>query len=998
MARLHAHPVAELSLEVDAVGRVREHGVDAGSEQVIAGALVQPRHGVEIGNRRGAQGPLHQAPVVQEGRAVEPFNSLAGHSEKRISESDPDTLVRDRSSLIASKSQGVMSHVASGIDPSLSELVLRCTPPRPMRQLLQRPRLSLTQGPLADVPVVLLQAPPGFGKSSLLAQWRQQALEQGDAVAWVGPDPGMSVRRFAAALALAVRIGCVRPGFGAALLSGTSVFPGPREAMTSWLAEVALTPLRIVLIIDEAANLGEDAQAAMVYLLHNLPPNLRIVVASRDPLDHAASDLVGYGGCAVVGADTLRFQLDETLALLRTRLGAGADADAAARIHDCADGWPQGIHLALGALQRGVKLHELVDAVDPRQPEHVLFEPLCSGLSEEDVRFLTITSACELLHPRLCQALSGQPQAADMLTRLAQATPFFFAIEDAGWFRCNALARKALQARFARLPAEQRSEIHRRAMEWFAREGMFEQAARHARSAGLHERANDLAEQCFYEAVMQGRLASMLDWLDQLPPGELARRPRLRMAAAWALALGERHQQAEDLIRGILEHAGPNDELRYECALIRSGAALFADDLDAYVRILQPWAQAPPPTREARLLQMHANRLAMLDILQGQPARARRHQEQAPIGHFGPGQVYALRWSELIHALSHVWAGQLRLAEPLLRRALQTADAELGRRHSLACMLAALLALVLYEADRLDEALAVQADRLDVLEHSALPDMLLLGMRTAVRVAAAQGLEHHALDIAQALEAAGDARALPRLSLAGLGEQVRLHASQGRVETCRALLKRIDKVLNRGDHPTGPLWQGAAAVLVQAARAHTAIAEHRWSEAEELLAAAQEAAAVQGAGRLQVVAMALRAYVAERSGGDGSALLGEAVGLAKAYGLRRSLQDSHPGVAAAIAKLCDQPDATPKAAAAAGPQSDAPARAAGAASVLTPKERAILELLARNLSNKEVARALGVGEATIKWHLKNLFAKLDAGSRRQVVVRARVLGFLGVDD
>ncbi|WP_018911969.1 LuxR C-terminal-related transcriptional regulator [Thiomonas sp. FB-6] len=891
-----------------------------------------------------------------------------------------------------------MSHALSGVDPSLSELVLRCTPPRPTRQLLHRPRLSLTQGPLADVPVVLLQAPPGFGKSSLLAQWRQQTLEQGDAVAWLGPDSQMSPRRFAAALALAVRIGCARAGFGAAQLSGTTVFHGLREVMTSWLAEVAMTPLRIVLMIDEAANLCEEAQAALSYLLHNLPPNLRMVVASRDPLEQAVADLVGYGGCAILGADTLRFQLDETLALLRTRLGSSVDADAAARIHDCADGWPQGIHLALGALQRGVNLQELVGAVDPRHPEHALFEPLCSGLSEEDVSFLTITSACDLLHPRLCEALSGRPEAGDTLARLAQTTPLFFSVDDAGWFRCNALARGALQARFARLPVEQRSEIHRRAMEWFVREGMFEQAARHARSAGLDQRANDLAEQCFYEAVMQGRLASMLDWLDQLPAGELARRPRLRMAAAWALALGERHRQAQALVRDILEDARQDEGIRYECALIQSGAALFADDPDAYVRIMQPWTQAPPPTREARLLQMHANRLAMFDILQGQPARARRHQEHAPIGRFGPGQVYALRWSELIHALSHVWAGQLRLAEPLLQRALQTSEAELGRRHPLACMLAALLALVLYEADRLDEALAVQADRLDVLEHSGLPDTLLLGMRTAVRVAAAQGREHHALDIAQALEAAGDARGLPRLSLAGLGEQVRLHAALGRVQTCRTLLARIDQVLVRGDHPTGPLWQGAATVLVNAARAHTAIAEHRWGEAEELLAAAQQAAVAQGAGRLQVVAMALRAYVAERSGRDGSALLGEAVGLARASGLRRSLQDSHPGVASAMAGLRDDPYPAPQAVASPGPPADAPMRAAGTASVLTPKERAILELLARNLSNKEVARALGVGEATIKWHLKNLFAKLDAGSRRQVVVRARVLGFLGADD
>jgi LuxR family maltose regulon positive regulatory protein len=61
---------------------------------------------------------------------------------------------------------------------------------------------------------------------------------------------------------------------------------------------------------------------------------------------------------------------------------------------------------------------------------------------------------------------------------------------------------------------------------------------------------------------------------------------------------------------------------------------------------------------------------------------------------------------------------------------------------------------------------------------------------------------------------------------------------------------------------------------------------------------------------------------------------------------------------------------------------------------LTPKEREVLELLARNLSNKEIALAMQVGEETIKWHMKNLFAKLDAGTRKQVVQRARILGLL----
>ena len=73
---------------------------------------------------------------------------------------------------------------------------------------------------------------------------------------------------------------------------------------------------------------------------------------------------------------------------------------------------------------------------------------------------------------------------------------------------------------------------------------------------------------------------------------------------------------------------------------------------------------------------------------------------------------------------------------------------------------------------------------------------------------------------------------------------------------------------------------------------------------------------------------------------------------------------------------------------------DAPGPRATASMALTPKEREVLELLARNLSNKEIALAMEVGEETIKWHVKNLFGKLAAGTRKQVVQRAQLLGLL----
>ncbi len=127
---------------------------------------------------------------------------------------------------------------------------------------------------------------------------------------------------------------------------------------------------------------------------------------------------------------------------------------------------------------------------------------------------------------------------------------------------------------------------------------------------------------------MQGRLTTVLEWLDRLPDAELDRHPGLRMAAAWVLALGERHAEAESLVARMLEGAGADTVLRYECALILSVAAYYADQPDRCLALLEPWLKSPA-LHDPRLAQMHANRLAMAAILQGQTGNARRHLQLA---------------------------------------------------------------------------------------------------------------------------------------------------------------------------------------------------------------------------------------------------------------------------------------------------------------------------------------------------------------------------------
>jgi len=905
----------------------------------------------------------------------------------------------------------VATHVSSAGAGAPDDLLLKVTPPRVPRHQVARPRLQSDHEDLRDHPVILVQAPAGFGKTSLLAQWRREHLAHGRVVAWVSAQALDDTARFVQALALAVRGGSGRTTFGHTLLGG--VAPADLEGVTVWLAEIAHLAMDLVLFVDEVDRLPEPTREALGYLLRNAPPNLRTVLAARADCHLGIDDLVTYGICSVVGPAQLRFHLDETIEVVRARFGTRVDRDAAARLHDLAEGWPLGLQLALSVMAA---------SADPQAEISVLAAQggalrdqfvslLLANLDPADVAFLTRISILDPLHPELCRQVVQDDAAPERLERLARDTPVLTGGEASEWLRMHAVARGELRRRFALLPEAEQAQLRSRAVAGLAAMGLLEAAAGHALAAGQREVAYDLAERSLYESLMaRGRQGAVLDWVARMPAAEVDGRPRLLLAAAWSLALSERHEGATRFIERILAQPGADAAVRCECALIQSGAAVYADDPDRFAELHDPWAQDPPLT-DPLLLQVHANRSAFRTLLEGEPALARLRQQRAPRSQH-PAMAYPSRWGDFIIGLSYLWEGQVLLVDSLLRPTLARAEIELGRRSPFACMLAALLAAALWERDQGDEAAALLANRIDVLERSGLPETVLLAFRTLARIAGAEGAEHRAQELLGALDAIGVARQLPRLCIASRADQVRLHARRFRSETCRELVAQIEALLDAPEAPQGRLWRANVTLLRDTARAYAAIAAQDWRRAAELLALADQGAQGARLGRVHIELLGLRAWALDRCGEKSLPLLREAADLAGAYGLLRVFEDAHPALGewarAALPGTAGHGAATPGRPAAALGQGAAPAGAAhppkpAAAPVrersnpsmaLTPKEREVLELAARNLSNKEIGLAMQVGEETIKWHMKNLFAKLDAGTRKQVVQRARILGLL----
>jgi len=881
-----------------------------------------------------------------------------------------------------------------GVSPSREPFwLLKSTPPRTVRGFLERGRLNWNRLERSGTQVIALLAPTGYGKTALLAHWRREALSRGALVFWHTSDVRDDPMRLVRGLAHSAHAGSGRRGFGVEIMRWIESNSDPREAMTGWLAEVAALSTDVVLLLDDVDSLpASTCSQVLSYLVGNAPSNLRIALAARPTSALMASGTLSTASLTRVSALDLRFALQETLAVLSVAMGGRCNPDAGLRLHELTEGWPLGVQLAIAALHRGGNLEDLL-GVASEDIRRYFVDAVIDRQSPSVVHLLVRMAQFDILCPALCSAIFDRDDVEQDLQRLQDETPLLLRGEGEEWFRLHPLAREVLRERLARVPYVERQSLSTLASRWYADQGMNEEAAEQAFFAGDVAAAISLIERHTHRMTVYGRSAAVLAWYERLSQSEIRLHPGFWAPAAWALAMSDRHEEARPLIDLILGQEQLTLAEDFEAALISMTAAAFADRIDLVSAGIARWPEPPREIVPADHAVYRVN-TGMDRLYAGHPDQARL--QFARIAAFKTPEAYSpmsYGFADYGAGLSYLWEGRIALAEQVLRPALARAEQRMHRSNPVACMLAAILAEACWERGDSDEPRALLAGRLEVLERFGLPESLTSAYRVMARLADDEGRQDQALDLLVSLRAIGESRSMIRMQVDAQFEVVCLHARHGRADTALAQSAHLDTmVLARPSHTPASIvrWlelRGALAAA-QAALAHT-------SEAQ--LAAAQHAldAAMEGAEELTrdadaVHARLLRAGLLLRQGSpDAPAALTEAVSLGEANGMVRLVRafaderEHKPsgGPRPAERAVDAQPSRVPA----------APARSTG---MLTLKEREVLVLMSRSLSNKEIALAMDIGEQTIKWHVKNLFGKLNAGSRRHAVARARILGLI----
>ena len=427
--------------------------------------------------------------------------------------------------------------------------------PAPRAELIPRvDLLSLLQASL-QLKLCLVEAPAGFGKTTLLAQW--QAAAGGGRVAWVSLDEGDNdPTRFWVYVVEALRT--VEPGVGAAALDALRRPTADlyRAVLPGLLNELSRIGSPLVLVLDDHHLItNPTCHQSLIFFLDHLPTTVHLVLASRvEPLLPVAR-MRARGGLAELRVADLQFTGDEALALLNGSMGLQLAADDVARLMERTEGWAAGLYLA-GLSLRGRQDASAFIAAFQGDNRHVA-DYLSAEVLERQPRrvreFLLRTSVLKRLCGPLCDAVLEADGSAGLLVELERSNLFLVPLDDRReWYRYHHLFAQLLSLELASGEPGLLPTLHRRAAGWHRQAGNLDEAIHHTSAAGDFAEAAALVAQHWLAYWRRGQRATVARWLDWLPEEAIMANPPVAYVTAWIRGYsGATKQRTEDWLAAV---------------------------------------------------------------------------------------------------------------------------------------------------------------------------------------------------------------------------------------------------------------------------------------------------------------------------------------------------------------------------------------------------------------------------------------------------------------
>ncbi|MDD2058555.1 LuxR C-terminal-related transcriptional regulator [Pseudomonas sp. GD03860] len=848
----------------------------------------------------------------------------------------------------------------------------------------------------------------GFGKTTLLVQWREIMMKAGADVVWLAlsaDDKNLSTF-YAYLMGALQRLGVIVDSeipLGAA--SGDSI----DEVVAAIVDGASGVNRELFLIIDDYHYVADPrSHRLMQKLLDHSPANLHFVIAARVQPPLSLSRLRLMGMVKEVDCANLPFDLAESRTFLEQNLaGLKLTAEEFHLIYGLTSGWPASLQLIVILLRSNPRSRERLQDLGWRSDDMqaYLAEDVMAHLPGEQADFMERVSVCRRFNAALAGAVTGSDKAGELLQRLEEENLLIFRVEAEDrqpWYRFHPLFGEFLTTRLMRREAAMVAELHRRAAHWFAERQLLAEAVRHATLGGDLEFAAQLIGRSAPTTWALNHLSPLLRLLDRLPQETLFSHPRLFFLGCLAYALTARPAKAEAWLEQFQQSgAAQHVDVAFRLPIVQAAIEIQHDRTEPIIGLLQ--GRKPLSDDYSVMRYGPSALLAIAYAAAGRHADAVRCLDDSPIPEQDRDDEMALV-VEGSRTLCLLLEGRVRDAERSGSVQHARAVAVHGHRSVSAYSSASSLADAFYELDRIDEAREVLANRIGLMQW-AMPETMIRATISRARLDLLQESPGAATAFLQRQERHFRTMEQDRGVVHCLAEELRIALLESDRATATDRLAKLEVLGTKHQASLG--FQAEIPAVVGIARARLLLASNYPDKALQALAEVRAYTQQYSRGQMDVAALLLMAiaHADLRQHEQEKALLLQAVHQGCALGLVRTFLDLGPALGKQLGRLNDKLGEEGEVAGYLAEllarfnhnqSSNLEGEAGGgsAQSLLTPRELAVLQLISQAMSNKRVALTLNISLETVKWNLKNIYVKLGVSSRYDAVSWARNQGLI----
>ena len=863
--------------------------------------------------------------------------------------------------------------------------------PRAHPNLVPRPRLGALLAEGMNRKLTLISAPAGFGKTTLLSEWRMMHLRSEYPLAWISlEEADNDLLRFLSYLVAALQT--IEAGIGDSVLASLrSPQPPPVESvLVALINDTAAVPKEFALVLDDYQVIeAQPIHDVIAFLLEHMPPQMHLVIASRTDPPLPLARLRARGQMTELRAADLRFTPGEAGAFLTDVMALELSNSDVEALERRTEGWIAGLQLAALSMRGREDVSGFIEAFtgSNRYVLNYLVEDVLARQPEPVTSSLLKTSILDRMSGELCDAVAETRGGQEMLETLDKENLFIVPLDEEGrWYRYHHLFAEVLRHHLSRSQPNLVPELHRRASRWYEQYGLLDEAIQHALAAQDYEGATRLVEGSAGEMLARGEVSLLVGWVEALPEEFVRSRPGLCMPYAWALFITGRLEDAEERVRDV-ERASGTGALSGEVTALQANLARARGDVPGSIELCRKALELLPEDNFA-LRGVISFNLGSAYWMAGDLDAAKASFAEASAASRHAGNTYVALLAMRARAEIEKLGGHLRRAGDLYQEALRIAEAQPSPATGLAHVG---MGEFLYEWNDLDGAVHHLTRSIDLGKKSGSVDILFPGRAALALVRQAMGDAGGALEVIQEGEWAVHTINLPPYmldQLAAFGARVRL--AQGDLSTAARLLEErgigvndVVNIQNELEHLV------LARVLFARDEVHAAV------DLLERLRGAAEATGRVGS-TIKILALEALAHKTRDDETRALATLERSLQLAEPEGYVRTFVDLGAPMAALLRQSVVKgisPSYASHLFAAFASTTEKPS-AGWLSEPLSERELEVLRLIASGMSNAEISRALFVALSTVKKHINNIYRKLDTHSRTRTVARARELNLL----